>query len=257
MILYVAAQCWDYELRLSWMISSLLQQRRVVNCRLMLDVATLGPHPYQYPAFGPLAPEVASPHYHVSLQYYDTPADVFARRGITRNTQALRAREAGADWVWWADADHVYPPEFLLHVTKWCRHNRRAVGCMTATHKLHARADDAQALVEGEANNIYHAHAYEKAIGCRMHYKVERGVAGGCMQVVNRRLMDSLGWLYVDPAKCRDRHLFRRGQMARSDLQFRSRAGSTINVDLPLQIHLDHKRDKEQEPKRHIEGCQR
>jgi len=52
--------------------------------------------------------------------------------------------------------------------------------------------------------------------------------------------------VYVDPEKCKDSHLLRQGQRAKSDVQFRRSMGGTTRIKLPTQIHLNHRRDKEE-----------
>ena len=59
-------------------------------------------------------------------------------------------------------------------------------------------------------------------------------------------IFEKTGGVYVPAEETKDHHLFDRGQKARSDIQFRKRMGGTTLVDLPVQVHLQHKRDGEE-----------
>jgi hypothetical protein len=257
MKLYHACQCLDYELRHCFQVSSLLEQ--VVCLRpveLLLDVATLEgeENALRFPVFEDRA---VAKNLTVSLRYYPTPRETFAKRGLTRNVQAKRAYDRSADWVWWADCDHIYPPDFLRRLCFHLHRHPYETKVISASRKLHTDKDAGQALAETARGCPFIEDAYTKVLGTPMRYKAERNVAGGSMQVVSAEVMRSLRWRYVDPRHCLDRHLFRRCQRARSDLTFRHRCGGSTMLDLPLQVHLDHIRDKEDGHKRHIYGVQR
>lgn len=258
MILYHAVQCHDYELRHCFQVSSLLQQCAVLTpVEIVLDVAVLMGHDsaLRFPAF---ADRQVSQNLSVSLSYHPTARATFAKRGLTRNEQAARARDFKAAWIFFGDCDHIYPPDFMRRLCQYLDGHKYDERVIANSRKLHTQIAPADALAQEARGCPYLERAYEKVLGLPMRYKTERNVAGGAMQVVSRDVMCALDWLYVDPKRCADRHLFRRHQRARSDLQFRRRvkAGSYL-LDLPLQIHFDHVRDKEEGRKRHLIGVQR
>lgn len=257
MRIYHAVQCLDYELRHCFQVSSLLEQVRLIYpVELFLDVATLAgaDSPLRFPAF---EGRQVNKDLTVTLRYFPTARETFAKRGLTRNEQAARARKWKADWVYFADCNHCYPPDWMRRLGYYLNRHPYEARCISASRKLHTDKVAADGLVARARACPFIEQAYFLALGLPMRYKVERNIAGGSMQVVSAEVMHSLGWIYVDPAHCGDRHLFRRCQRARSDLTFRHRVGGSEMVDLPLQIHLDHLRDKEDNHKKHLVGVQR
>lgn len=66
----------------------------------------------------------------VDLGYFATQGTSVARR---RNELARSALDAGADWLFWLDADHSFPPDALARLLA---HKQEFVGCN------YARRDD-------------------------------------------------------------------------------------------------------------------
>lgn len=249
MKLYHAVQLHNFELRHSWQVASILQQRSF-DADLFLDVAVVA---------GVDNDLRVSPFRsgRTKLDYHETPRETFARRGLTRNQQLVRARRAGADWIFFADADHLYHPEFFRRLAEWLRENPAEKRVVSGLKKITTRLRPTDRLMLQCRDEWPHPRAFGRAAALPTRNKPQRHVAGGAMQVASLAVIGSkkkFPGLYV-PEDCRaDRHLFRKYQRARSDLVFRrSMAGSLMLADLPAQLHLEHRRDKEHGGKRHLE----
>jgi hypothetical protein len=241
-MIYFAVQCHNFQLRLAWQLSSILQQ--VGAPEITIDVAHM-------PVNGrPTTELVCAKFRNKGMTIRETvieDPDLFAKRGLVRNCQI---QNADADWMFFADCDNVYPPEFFR-----CLQQRLDElgedhdGVLYVKEKKHTEReiDKWMQLVYIQPCIRF---AYRRAAEMPMSGKRNKGAAAGCMQVISCKRLD----YYVDPAKCRDSHLFKSGQRAKSDKQFRRRMGGShrIHLDCPPQIHLNHQRDKE--AGRHLEG---
>lgn len=247
MIIYHTSCCLNYELRLCWQVSSILQQTWLGRRnRIIQDIATLEGDELL------LRPEGKD------VNYYPIDAERFALRGIVRNEQIKRAQEAKADIIFFADADHVYPPDFFYHLALYMNTlGRSARGVATAPNKIVTEREATDALMleslkpwlerKVEGPPIID-NAYQKALKLPTIRRRTRMIAGGNMQVVwLERIFKENNGLYVDPEHNSDKHMFKKWLVARSDKQFRGALGSTIPLAFPnWMIHLDHRRDKEE-----------
>ena len=93
----------------------------------------------------------------------------------------------------------------------------------------------------------YINNAFERALALPTMYNLDKNqLAPGNMQVVAVDDIVNLSkGLYVNPNKNHDKHLFNEFQKANSDKSFRTRIGKSLPIRLPIQIHLQHARDKE------------
>jgi hypothetical protein len=222
-----------------------LQQRRC-KARIHQDVAVVAgeQNPYRFPE---------KKRGQFTLRYYPTGYETFAKRGLTRTEQIERAVKAGATHIFFSDADHVWPLRFFEQLCRKLRHDPYIDRCVTSRRKLHTTIEAADALVEEARVHRLIENAYRKALALPMIRKPNRKIAGGAMQFCSMlAVMDKTQGIYVQPKRCMDSHLFRRYQMARSDMQFRRRMGGSAAWELPLPIHLQHRRDKEHGRKKHL-----
>lgn len=251
MLIYHCVQVENFELRHAWQVSTILQQEGF-KAKIMLDVAVVEGSTNRYRLEEFMLGDVA-------LRYFETPREVFARRGWTRNQQIDRARGVDADWMFFSDADHIYHPSFFRHLVDFLKQNPRERGVITGAAKLHTRRKSADRLMKKTLGVFPHKKAFDQVAALPMMDKQSRVVAGGAMQVVSLDAIDNhrKRWngLYVPYEKAYDRHLFDECQLARSDIAFRQsfRSGVKVIWDLPLQIHMQHRRDKEHGNKTHIE----
>ena len=92
-----------------------------------------------------------------------------------------------------------------------------------------------------EIDNVYNAAQNIKYIRKRKRNLA----AGGCQIVLLWAIKKYNKGLYINPLKNMDRSLFKSGQKARSDIQFRKSVGGSLMISLPFAISLNHIRDKE------------
>lgn len=246
MLIYFAVECHNYELRFVWQMSSILQQRGKLP-HLLIDCAVLegDENPLRFPAD-------CLPHHffdsNLCLMYHPTDRETFARRALTRTEQIARAREAKADWIFFADCDHIYEPRFFCKLRRYLAGTGKDVtNCIHSKWQVHTQVAPTDAACEELREKPIMAHAWHRAMKLPYIPKVNRPVAAGNMQVCKLdAIYEKTGGVYVPANKTKDGHLFNQGQHARSDIQFRGRMGGTTSIDLPAMIHLQHRRDKEE-----------
>jgi len=246
-----ALQCHNFQRRMCWMLSSIVQQ----SCfpfDITIDIAC------QHGNGDPSTEDVAKSFNDIGLKtnltlVYDI--NTFARRGLVRNIQVRNAIKGKYSHVYFADADHIYHPEFFAGLLNWINRNGNdAHACIFSRAKIHTTTDAADdAMIDSYTEMPYISNAYERALTLPTMYHLDKNqLAPGNMQVVAvDDIVNLSGGLYVDPNENPDRHLFDEYQKARSDMVFRVRIGKSIPIKLPPQVHLQHARDKE--TKHHIE----
>jgi len=138
-----------------------------------------------------------------------------------------------------ADCDIIYHPDFfrsladkLEHITERSTYYSRA--------KYHTTVEDGDAAARLALYEPVLHRAYARALEVPRIQKTNKKVAAGCCQIVKPEWTDGY---YVKNSN--DRHLFKQGQKARSDIRFRKRIGPSIDLELQPQITLNHIRDKE------------
>ena len=242
MKIYFATQAHNFQLRLCWQLSSILQQVRP-GCDIICEVSSLKWN--GSPKTEVVCDTMQKHGLHV-WHYVYRDRERFAKRGYVRTDQAKRAAHALADFVFFADCDNVYHPQFFRQLQMYLTENR-ADGVISSSLKHHTDREQTDALVSEQVQRgPYVPQAFHLADGLDKVQKARRNIAGGGMQVVSMKQMRDLDFEYVPEGESNDKHLFRNGQRARSDIQFRKRVGGSQMIDLPPQIHLNHMRDKEE-----------
>lgn len=229
-------QCHNFQRRLNWLFSSILQQKDFDISKIKINIASL------YENGNPTTEEVVEffsrEGLDISLLHFYN-VEVFAKRGLVRNRQI---EVTNSDWLFFADADNVYHPEFFRELLDKLKDKTRI---FTSINKAHTDIDITNYVVNSIKYPSIIDSSFDKASNLEFIEKHNRKVAAGCMQLVKRTVINKNGdGLYVD--RSNDHHLFKNGQKAYSDKLFRNRLGiRTTFLDLPLQIHLNHLRDKE------------
>jgi hypothetical protein len=237
--IYFAVQMYRFELRWRWAISSLMQQDLPDDVKIMIDCAVLDgdKNPLRFPSA--LCPW---------LTYWPTERKTFEKRGYTRNEQVARAAELRADWLYFTDADHVYPPRYVAALVRELKRRPRETRVLFDWATLTTTLPSAQALMARKRSEWVEPHAYDRACELPTLPKLPNLHAGGAMQVARlSAIMAHNGGRYIHPKYRRswDRKLFD-GQRARSDWQFRATMGERrIALDSRPKLHLNHVRDKE------------
>lgn len=242
MKIYFAVQTHNFQRRLCWQLSSIYEQEPF-DAELEIDIACL-------PDNGDPSTEYVCAFFQnrgldVQLSYHDK--ETFAKRGLVRNWQIKDAADRGADWMFFADCDNVYSPDFFRLLVDRLRTDCADVdSCIYSKSKDHTETEATEQHARLTRWSPWIPAAYLRAQKIPTIRKGNKPVAAGCMQVVRMDAIMDAGGLYVEPERCGDRHLFKKGQRARSDKQFRSRMGGSYHIALPKQIHLGHHRDKEE-----------
>jgi hypothetical protein len=189
----------------------------------------------------------------VRLTYIDD-IELFAHRGMVRNIQIKNANKLKCDYIYFGDADHVYHPKMFSRLTKWIDENgKNCHSVIFSRSKVHTEQKLTKKEIDKSINEMPYIHnAYVRSCELPVIEHTDKNrLAPGNMQIVAMRDVNENGGIYVDPKKCLDKNLFKKGQRARSDIQFRGRIGSSTAIRLPMQIHLNHLRDKE--ARKHLE----
>ncbi|MFW6247187.1 MAG: glycosyltransferase [bacterium] len=231
----ICIQCHNYQRRLTWELSSILQQKNFDLSKLNINIACLKNNG------NPTTEDVVDlfKSNGLNIEYFYFDKEEFAKRGNVRNKQVS---VTNSDWLFFADADHVYHYDFFNQLEKELNRSRLYTSC----NKVHTNSEFTYNIVNAfEYPNIIN-NAFELSNSIPINENIKsRKVAAGCMQVVKRQdIIERNNGLYVSHAI--DKHLFKKGQLARSDLLFRREIKLKNRfLNLPLQIHLQHNRDKE------------
>lgn len=235
-MIYFAIQCHNYQKRLCAQLSTLAQQEPAAE--IVIDIACLKGN-------GTPSTEEVVAYFKTSLNldYHYTDKETFAYRGLTRTQQIQRAKEVKADWIYFADCDHIYPTNFFLAINNIIPPLRKKRRVIFSYEKAHTEVDATEEFLNllGESWQI--PDCFNKAAVLPMIHKRDRRIAAGCMQIVSMHTLNKMGMYYTK--RKHDKHLFTKGQRAKSDIVFRRRIGGSKCIPAPYQIHLNHARDKE------------
>lgn len=222
--------CHNFQRRLCWVLSSLLQQ---TNQSYTVNIASL-------PNNGNPTTEGIIRYYRnrgmIILHHIFTNKDIFAKSSIIKNYQI---KDCSSEWILFHSADHVFPTTYidqLCNNLNGCKVDT----CLGSRGKYHTNEEETNKIINGD---IYIEKVYQKANDIIKKGRDRR--VGGHLIVNRNALIKKTGGIYNSPDHCRDRHLFKKGMKSRGDLWFKSKMGGIANIKLPPLIHLNHTRDKE------------
>ena len=233
-------------MRTSWMLSSIMQQN-IWPFKITVDIACMENNG------NPSTEKIASAFSYLGLYTKLTVVknkNRFARRGFVRNIQVKNAIKSGAKYIFFADADNVYHPDFFKLLIDKLSELGDCGKVIYSPYKIHTQMLDtnktiADCMVEYPFIKDAYKRAKELPVFEIPKHLLKNGAAAGCMQVVSiNDMISKCGGVYSDKL-INDRDLFRNGQLARSDRKFRERMGGSLKIRLPEYIHLGHIRDKE------------
>jgi len=241
-MLYFCALCLHFERRLCWQLSSIAEQINAPEMRI--EVAGCEG---EMKKLDRIAEHFGGRH-GLNIRAISYNVDTFAKRGLVRNQQILNAKKSGAEWIFFADCDVIYAPDFFKCLNMYLdRMTKGVTNCIAAACKQHVSKYAVEKVLEQMGRTLFIDGSY--ATAQRLRPQIGRkcvNQAGGGMQVCRIADIDRKNCgLYVDPAENKDRHLFDFGQRAWSDKQFRKAMGGSTMINLPPEIHLQHSRDKE------------
>jgi hypothetical protein len=242
----IAVQCHKFQKRLSFMLSSLVDQNNKDDYDLVFDLAYVEEE--SFPTNTDIIDYFGRQSINIKARKYDG-FDRFQFRGFVRNDQL---KDCSTDYMLFADCDMVYHPDFMSKLMKLLTTDDKYIdyGGVMMAGRYSNPIEEANAIVdtEGFTATPYVASSWKLA---RLLPQIKRRSCGaGYFQLINAKTCKH-GGLYVDESSCRDFGWYdgkKNMQKARSDQQFRRRV--KIKQQLPswfhrAQIHLNHERDNQ------------
>ena len=233
----VNMQCHSFGKRLCWALSSLAQQTRRPSSsapwfRVSVAYAADEPGPW---AAAEVLKQFERKLWVVRHEYPDMAS--MMSRGATRDRAA---RQTECEWLFYADCDAVYHPSFMDKLgSELLRLGPDAEGrCMWSPRRTMAE-DEGDALVGAMPAPCLVGGAFAKADKVSKEWSKPRACVGNT-QIA--RTLDVRARGGYSPGKSDASWLVGAGN-TRSDVGFRKSMAGCVKLDLPDQIHLNHKRD--------------
>lgn len=230
MKLEICIHCHNYQKRLCWMLSSILQQEGDVP-EILISISYL-------PNTGnPTTEEVISFFTKKGLKILSIPLKEGQEmnRAIPRN---IRAKQSVADWILFADSDMAYSVDFFADIksqllTKQFINETRVIGA--DRHSL----DINFCIKYFEENDIKYPSEIKNVHEIVSSWPVQwihgSRIAAGNFQLAKVEAIKNKGGIYSG----RQRDYWRR---TKSDRQFRTHMGGRTSMKVKPQYHLNHDR---------------
>ena len=219
--------CHNFQRRMSWFLSSLVQQTYLPDVTINLAYVNTG----------------ASPNTNLIISRYERKGikfremifnsiDDIAYRGALRNAQIALSR---ADWIFFYDVDQVLAPDFF---EKWKDKLNNDACIFYETQKIFTEPEVTQKMIETQGQETYFENAYYEVNKLPKLDLSYRKVASGGLMIMRRELIYKVTkGLYSDSYKRKDRHIYK--QRTTSDPVFRSKFDVCGHALSPV-IHLGH-----------------
>ena len=233
--------CYNYQRRWIWQLSSLVQQNYIPE-DICISVGAIGDNGK------PSTNEVIENFQGLHIKLIDYKSfDNFPVRGYIRDEQI---KQSSADWLIFIDPDHILHPDFFKDVEAGIKKYGHLQRVFSIYEKVTTHKVVTQYMIDNQSD-IYIKDAYRESLNIRKaEQQIQRRVAGGCLQIVNRKsILELNDGKYTVEGKSRDRHLFK--QKTPDDARFRRVLGGScfFKGSNPL-VHLNHYRvtDKQYNP---------
>lgn len=246
----IAVQCYDFEIRLAWMLSSLLAQTE--PGLVIVDIAHVRENgkPTVERVVENLSTDWPEPKLKIKRTIWED-FEEFQLRGITRTKQL---QECETEWIMFADCDMVYHECYFDELLRWLGANAKGASCMFSSGRISLPKQLVNEMVNGSPAQIgsFVPNAFAKADALAPK-KEMRNVGAGFCQIVNAKHCPHGGY-YVLPDGNRDVKWDRSRSKPKSDMQFRKRVAAALPGNerrkLPQwftdnAIHLNHNRDED------------
>jgi hypothetical protein len=172
-----------------------------------------------------------------------TDKELFSKPSLTKNVQI---KDSDCDYFVFHSADQVFHPEYFRTLYSQLTNGYGHVdNCMGGKYKWFSEYEATEKLVNSE-NTMYIENSFKKVGKLPKREEKTSHRLGGHLIVNRQAILDKNDGYYIKPENCNDRHLFNRGMKTRSDIRFRSAMGGCTHLPLPPQVHLEHRRDKEE-----------
>ncbi len=243
MKLDIVIQSHNFDKRLCWMLSSLLQQKgRIPTLRVIIAIKSANKPIYALlRAFSDEGLNILPIDYGKEGEIADE--ERFQYRGLTRNDAI---KKSDADYILFADTDMVYAPKFfrdlrrLLKREPWSSSNEMMYSRRASTRKEpdFQPTTDMINLWEGQYPCVIPT---AWAFASLLESDLKSNMGAGYFHLIKR---EATGGYYVDEDDCADYNWGDKFPKCKSDQQFRRRVGK-LKIPLPIQIHLQHSRASE------------
>lgn len=238
----IAIQCHNFQRRLCWMLSSLLEQ----TCQSIVSVRIDHEQDNGTPSTESVVSHFSSAGLHIVSKTWNKNSE-FRFRGVVRNDQI---KHCATKWMMFGDSDMVYKPDYFEKMLKLLESNHSTHPGLLSTGRMSNDKRQCTALVNewvSGSDAMTVLKAFEKASSIPLHRK--SNVGAGFSQIFSMRYGAHDGQ-YVDPTQNRDWDWEKRGSNPRSDIQFRKKMHKhgAPRIALPDEfttgaIHLNHNRD--------------
>jgi hypothetical protein len=227
------AQCHSFGMRLCWMLSSLADQRGAAGL-FKVSVAYAADEP------GALAACRVLDYFKgrlslVRREYPDMAAMML--RGRTRSAAAM---DTDAEWIFFADCDAVYHPDYMAALaSELGRLRGEAAGkCVWSARRTMA-VEAGEALVGSMARPAYVPDSFKRADAVSTAWSKPCPCVGNTQIALAADVRARGGY---SPGKADASWLAGAGN-TKSDVGFRRSMDGCLRLELPDQIHINHKRD--------------
>ena len=239
----IAIACVYFQRRLCWMLSSLMQQ--IDPPEITVDIAYQKENgdPWTEDVIewfgGPLGDDNG---WYPPINFRHTVCgdEIKGARGVVRNRQLAASQ---ADWILFADCDHVYDPHFFNDLAAQLAGTLKdETRCITTT-RISLAKDFSKDFFNDTKPDEYPCLVPDAAqkVACWPVFRISPAMGAGYFQLANvARLRRDHGGLYV-PADWHDR-----GWNTNSDKHFRQRLGGVCKIETKPQYHLNHERPREE-----------
>jgi hypothetical protein len=240
----VAVACTWFQKRLSWMLSSILQQQGDVPS-IIFNVAHIRDNG------DPTTEEVCQFFREKGLNIKETVYDdykIMQKRGFVRNRQLI---ESKAKWIMFADCDMAYDPYFFDDLAKQLRSDtfRRESRCISGRRVSLDKQYCKDKFNSDPSENYPRVVENAGELKDWPVYMISSACGAGYMQLANvRTVRANTDGLYVSPDKNPDYAEQDHYHKTKSDRVFRRKINGVKRIKTKPQYHLNHERDNE-------EGC--
>jgi len=240
----IAIQCFLFEKRLNWMLSSILQQTGILP-EIEVDIA------YLKNSGNPETTDV--------LDYFESEGLKIKRheypdisrlqyRGLTRNDQI---KDCNTDFILFSDGDHVHCVSFFAEMNKLLLNEFKNCITIMGYKRKSTFSKETEELINGHTypNNILDAFVKASKLKYR---KMPFRCGGGTHLVSTELIREKNCGLYVPEDKCRDFNWEKRYACAKSDMYFRKKI-KCCHIPLPRVVHLQHVRSRDNKENLYIQ----
>jgi len=228
--LEIVVNCYNYQHRLCWFLSSLLQQEGNPP-NILVNVS------YMENNGSPITEEVCSFFREKGLTIKETPLPkkkIF-NRSLARKHQSL---ESKSDWMLFADCDMVYSPFFFDDIAKQVQSDQfkdetKVIGADRVSLKI----DFCAKFFDNDRRKYpcVISHVAKRVSKWPIYYIKGKKIAAGYFQLANTQKIKQMAENY--PTKRRDRL-----RVYMADREFRVVMGGRVPMNVKPQYHLNHTR---------------